>query len=52
MKFTYGWGLMLVVVFVALFFRYRDAKDEGRLDDGIDPVWMRETRADSAAKLH
>ena len=31
---------MLIVVFCVLYFRYLDAKDDGRLDDGIDPVWM------------
>ena len=41
MKFTYGWCLMLIVVFVVLYFRYLDAKSENRLDDGIDPVWMK-----------
>jgi arabinofuranan 3-O-arabinosyltransferase len=40
MKFTYGWGLMLVVVFCVLYFRYLDAKADGRLDDGIDPLWI------------
>jgi arabinofuranan 3-O-arabinosyltransferase len=34
---------MLIVVFCVLYFRYLDAKDEGRLDDGIDPVWMTPT---------
>jgi arabinofuranan 3-O-arabinosyltransferase len=43
MKFTYGWCLMLIVVFCALYFRYLDAKSENRLDDGIDPVWMKDT---------
>ena len=42
MKFTYGWCLMLVVVFCVLYFRYLDAKAEGRLDDGIDPPWIKE----------
>jgi arabinofuranan 3-O-arabinosyltransferase len=23
-----------------LYFRYLDAKSDGRLDDGIDPPWM------------
>jgi arabinofuranan 3-O-arabinosyltransferase len=41
MKFTYGWCLMLIVVFCVLYFRYLDAKAEGRLDDGIDPLWVR-----------
>ena len=40
-KFTYGWSLMLVVVFCVLYFRYLDAKSEGRLSDGIDPPWMK-----------
>jgi arabinofuranan 3-O-arabinosyltransferase len=40
MKITYGWSLMLIVVFCVLYFRYLDAKQEGRLDDGIDPTWM------------
>ncbi|WP_006241837.1 arabinofuranan 3-O-arabinosyltransferase [Mycolicibacterium tusciae] len=42
MKFTYGWCLMLIVVFSVLYFRYLDAKSENRLDDGIDPVWMKD----------
>ena len=42
MKFTYGWCLMLIVVFCVLYFRYLDAKAEGRLDDGIDPPWMKD----------
>jgi arabinofuranan 3-O-arabinosyltransferase len=40
MKITYGWSLLLVVVFCALYFRYLDAKQDGRLDEGIDPVWL------------
>jgi arabinofuranan 3-O-arabinosyltransferase len=40
MKITYGWSLMLIVVFCVLYFRYLDAKEDGRLDDGIDPEWM------------
>ena len=40
MKITYGWSLMLVVVFCVLYFRYLDARAEGRLDDGIDPAWL------------
>ncbi len=41
MKITYGWSLMLVVVFAVLYFRYLDAKADGRLEDGIDQPWMR-----------
>jgi arabinofuranan 3-O-arabinosyltransferase len=40
MKITYGWSLLLIVVFCVLYFRYLDAKQEGRLDSGIDPSWM------------
>ena len=40
MKITYGWSLLLVVVFCVLYYRYLDAKAEGRLDSGIDPPWM------------
>jgi arabinofuranan 3-O-arabinosyltransferase len=39
-KITYGWCLMLIVVFCVLYFRYLDAKAEGRLEEGIDPQWM------------
>ncbi|HXL61512.1 MAG TPA: arabinofuranan 3-O-arabinosyltransferase [Mycobacterium sp.] len=42
MKFTYGWCLMLVVVFCVLYFRYLDARADGRLDGGIDPRWMKQ----------
>jgi arabinofuranan 3-O-arabinosyltransferase len=44
MKITYGWSLLLVVVFCVLYYRYLDAKAEGRLDSGIDPPWMTEDR--------
>jgi arabinofuranan 3-O-arabinosyltransferase len=40
MKITYGWSLMLVVVFCVLYFRYLDAKADDRLDEGIDPAWV------------
>jgi arabinofuranan 3-O-arabinosyltransferase len=40
LRVTYGWSLMLIVVFVVLYFRYLDAKADGRLDGGIDPRWM------------
>ena len=42
MKITYGWSLMLVVVFCVLYFRYLDARADGRLANGIDPPWMAE----------
>ncbi len=40
LKITYGWSLLLIVVFSVLLFRYLDAKNDGRLDDGIDPPWV------------
>ncbi len=40
LKVTYGWSLVLIVVFAVLYFRYLDAKSEDRLDSGIDPPWM------------
>ncbi|HME49272.1 arabinofuranan 3-O-arabinosyltransferase [Mycobacterium sp.] len=47
LKVTWGWSLLLVVVFCVLYFRYLDARAENRLDAGIDPPWMtpREQRA-------
>jgi arabinofuranan 3-O-arabinosyltransferase len=47
MKITYGWSLMLVVVFCVLYFRYLDAKAEGRLDEGIDRPWMTAPKRDT-----
>ncbi len=40
LKITYGWSLLLIVVFTVLYFRYLDAKAENRLDNGIDPAWL------------
>jgi arabinofuranan 3-O-arabinosyltransferase len=40
LKITYGWSLLLIVVFTVLYFRYLDAKGENRLDGGIDPAWL------------
>lgn len=40
LKITYGWSLLLIVVFTVLYFRYLDAKADNRLDDGIDPAWL------------
>jgi arabinofuranan 3-O-arabinosyltransferase len=45
LRITYGWSLILVVVFCVLYFRYLDAKAEGRLEDGIDPPWPSDDRA-------
>ena len=40
LRVTYGWSLMLVVIFSVLYFRYRDARADNRIDQGIDPAWM------------
>lgn len=40
LKITYGWSLLMVVVFSVLLYRYLDAKEDGRLADGIDPPWV------------
>jgi arabinofuranan 3-O-arabinosyltransferase len=47
-RFTYGWSLMLIVVFAVLYFRYLDAKANGRLSVGIDPPWMAEKKDEPA----
>jgi arabinofuranan 3-O-arabinosyltransferase len=44
LRVTYGWSLMVVVVFCVLYFRYLDAKAERRLDDGIDPAYLTEPK--------
>ena len=49
LRVTYGWSLMLVVVFCVLFFRYLDAKNERRLDGGIDPPWVARAKPDEPA---
>jgi arabinofuranan 3-O-arabinosyltransferase len=51
MKITYGWSLMLVVVFCVLYFRYLDAKAQGRLETGIDPPWLTDTRPDESRSV-
>ena len=40
LRITYGWSLMLIVVCCVLYYRYLDAKADGRLDEGIDPQWL------------
>ncbi|MEE2033912.1 glycosyltransferase family 87 protein [Rhodococcus chondri] len=37
MKTTFGWSLLLIVVFAVLLDRYLAARREGRLGDGIEP---------------
>jgi arabinofuranan 3-O-arabinosyltransferase len=44
LKITYGWSLLLIVVFTVLYFRYLDAKADNRLDEGIDPPWLKVDR--------
>lgn len=50
-KITYGWSLMLIVVFCSLYFRYLDAKADGRLAEGIDRPWMKRVAADRAVRV-
>jgi arabinofuranan 3-O-arabinosyltransferase len=50
-KITYGWSLMLIVVFCSLYFRYLDAKADGRLADGIDRPWMRPVDSDRVVRV-
>ena len=40
LKITYGWSLLLIVICTVLCYRYLDAREQGRLDDGIDPAWL------------
>lgn len=42
LKTTFGWALLLVVVFAVLLDRYLAAKREGRLADGIEPSHLLE----------
>ncbi|MFG1794806.1 glycosyltransferase family 87 protein [Nocardia sp. NPDC049149] len=41
LRITFGWGLLLIVVFCVLGDRYLAAKRDGRLEFGIDPVWIK-----------
>ncbi|HUO41149.1 MAG TPA: arabinofuranan 3-O-arabinosyltransferase, partial [Mycobacterium sp.] len=49
LKVTWGWSLVLVVVFAVLYFRYLDAKADNRIDVGIDPPWMTPTEPQRAS---
>ncbi|NEW40593.1 DUF2029 domain-containing protein [Nocardia cyriacigeorgica] len=40
LRITFGWSLLLIVVFCVLGDRYLAARREGRLKFGIDPAWM------------
>ncbi len=42
LRVTFGWGLLLIVIFCVLGERYLTAKREGRLQAGksLDPAWM------------
>ncbi|MFI5498758.1 glycosyltransferase family 87 protein [Nocardia asteroides] len=40
LRVTFGWGLLLIVVFCVLGDRYLAARRQGRLQFGIDPAWM------------
>jgi arabinofuranan 3-O-arabinosyltransferase len=51
LKITYGWSLLLIVVFTVLYFRYLDAKAEDRLEGGIDPAWLTSERERASVKV-
>lgn len=40
MKTTFGWSLLLIVIFAVLLDRYLAARREGRLDGGIEPAHL------------
>ncbi|OQS13768.1 hypothetical protein B0T36_18105 [Nocardia donostiensis] len=40
LRITFGWGLLLLVVFCVLADRYLAARREGRLPFGLDQPWM------------
>ncbi|WP_229683721.1 glycosyltransferase family 87 protein [Nocardia camponoti] len=40
LRVTFGWGLLLIVVFCVVGDRYLAARRQGRLQYGIDPIWM------------
>ncbi|WP_024796865.1 glycosyltransferase family 87 protein [Tomitella biformata] len=37
---TFGWGLLIIVMATVLINRYLVARAQGRLDGGIDPLWV------------
>jgi arabinofuranan 3-O-arabinosyltransferase len=47
LRITFGWGLLLIVIFCVLGDRYLAARREGRLQSGIDPSWL-----ESASEAH
>lgn len=51
LRTTFGWGLLLIVVFCVLGDRYLAARREGRLrnDETLDPAWMHPETAVPAA---
>ncbi|WP_245649839.1 glycosyltransferase family 87 protein [Nocardia shimofusensis] len=42
LRITFGWSLLLIVVFCVLGDRYLAARREGRLASGLDQDWMRD----------
>ncbi|MEV6387658.1 glycosyltransferase family 87 protein [Nocardia xishanensis] len=52
LRITFGWGLLLIVVFCVLGDRYLAAKREGRPPFGIDPVWMKDAPDSRDAAEH
>lgn len=42
MRTTFGWSLLIIVIFAVLIGRYVAARKDGRLDDGIEPDYLLE----------
>ncbi|WP_089243036.1 glycosyltransferase family 87 protein [Rhodococcoides kyotonense] len=40
MRTTFGWSLLIIVIFGVLVGRYCAARRDGRLDSGIEPLWI------------
>ncbi|WP_308115101.1 MULTISPECIES: glycosyltransferase family 87 protein [unclassified Rhodococcus (in: high G+C Gram-positive bacteria)] len=40
MRTTFGWSLLIIVIFGVLVGRYFAARSDGRLDRGIEPEWI------------
>ncbi|MGB3771677.1 MAG: glycosyltransferase family 87 protein [Rhodococcus sp. (in: high G+C Gram-positive bacteria)] len=51
LRSTWGWSLLIIVVFAVLVGRYLTARREGRLDSGIDPAFVHTPTTDSSDGL-
>ena len=44
LRTTFGWSLLIIVIFGVLIGRYLAARQDGRLDEGIEPDYLLEDR--------